>query len=199
MNLATVVQHHPRRADLLPRLLALLNDPRVVTDPDPTGARDPWRCYQACLTAVPEDATHALIVQDDCLPCVGFHPRVEQAIRERPDSIICLFVSQALPVRAAVLRAVKAGEPWALLNKQAFVPVVATVYPARHVRAIRAWAETLDPKKHRRSDDFMVSQYARAKRVDVWATVPSLADHDGSVPSLIGAKPAKHREVAALA
>lgn len=71
MTLAAIIQHHPSRAHLLPDLLQRLAPlpVDVVTDPDPDGEPSSWRTYRACLEAFPEDATHALIVQDDVTPC----------------------------------------------------------------------------------------------------------------------------------
>jgi hypothetical protein len=195
VNVAYAVQTHPARQDLLPRLLPHLPGARVVTDTDYQGLPDPWRCYQHCLRALPEDATHLCVVQDDALPCADFHPRVEALIAEKPDRIVCLFVSQAPAVRVAMLRAVKNGDRWASLNRQGFVPVVATVLPREHAEGLLAWADELPPNRHRRSDDHMLSAYAREKRLEVLACVPSICDHDDSVPSLIGARAGqRHRQ-----
>jgi hypothetical protein len=201
VNVAYVVQHHPSRADLLPRLLPHLHEAVVVTDPDSVaGLPDPWRCYLACLRALPLGATHLVIVQDDALPCPDFHLRVESLLEEKPDRIVCLFVSQAPNVRVAMLRALKNGQAWARLNPQGFTPVVCSVLPREVVEGLTEWADALPPNRHRRSDDFMLSQYAREKRLEVWACVPSICDHDDSVPSLIGARAGqRHRQAVALA
>ena len=64
MKLVVVVQHHPARTDLLPRLLERLDDPLLVVDPGGEKS-SAWRTYRLALRADVEDATHLLVVQDE--------------------------------------------------------------------------------------------------------------------------------------
>jgi hypothetical protein len=196
-ELAVTIQHHPARAHLLPRLFRVFPDAEVCTDSSPA-AKNPWLTYQACLrTLADKDCTHGLIVQDDAVPCADFHDRLQPLLAEKPDTIMPLFVSGAPTVRVPVRRALLNGDRWALLNRQGFVPVVATVYPHHHVRKILDWAAELPERRHTRSDDHMLSLYTRANRLEVWAPVPSLVRHDDETPSLIGGRPGRHRQVLA--
>jgi hypothetical protein len=65
-----------------------------------------------------------------------------------------------------------------------FVPLVATVYPASVARDIPVYADKRRMPTSR-ADDAVVAAYARAHRVPVVCTVPSLAEHQDG-PSLMG-------------
>ncbi len=186
MNLATRVQHHPSRAHLLDALLPRLDGlaPQVITDPGGK-QRSTWRTHRLCLESVPDDATHLLCVQDDAWPCNGFAAAVRAAIDERPDRILCLFVSGIGHIARAVGLARKRGERWMDMPPISYVPVVAVVYPAEHARAIPAFAD-----KRRvsvgRTDDAVIAMYTRAHRVAVSAPLPSLVEHLDGEPSILG-------------
>lgn len=186
------VQHHPSRPDLLARLLASLGPDAaradVVVDPDPSGDRSPWRTYRAALERTPPGASHRLIVQDDAVALPGFLAAAEASLAAKPDAVVCYFVggqpaSSALRCR----RALKAGHPWALMNPQDWVPVVACAWPAATVARFLEWTEArpADPRRMR-SDDYLAGTFARQRRLPVWATVPSLVQHPDDAPSLIG-------------
>lgn len=198
LYIATRVQHHLSRAhlltDLLPRLHGL--DPQVITDPG--GKRSTWRTHRLCLESAPADATHLLVLQDDAWPCDDFASLVRAAVEERPDRIVCLFVSGIGHLMRHVNIARKNRERWLELPPIAYTPCVAIVYPADHARAIPAFA---DAKRVGigRTDDAVVGQYARAHRVTACATLPSLVEHRDDVDSVMGmpsGKGAPHRVAA---
>ncbi len=186
VSLACRVQHHPSRAPLLDALLPRLGglDPQVITDPGGK-QRSTWRTHRLCLESIPDDATHLLCVQDDAWPCDGFAEQALTAIEERPDRILCFFVSGIGHIARSVALARKRGERWFDLPPITYVPVVAVVYPAEHARAIPAFAD-----KRRisvgRTDDAVIATYTRANRVAVSATLPCLVEHLDSVPSVLG-------------
>ena len=182
MSLQIVVQHDQRRAELLPRLLPHLPGAQVVTA-EPGSC---WRTYLACLSALDDDASHLLCIQDDAVPCLDFLPTVERAIAAKPAEILCLFVPGVNVLQRAVLDACNRGEHWAELPKQSFVPVVANVYPRETVEALLQF-EAQNPFNARRiSDDANIAEFVRRTGRRVLATVPSLVDHDDSVRSLVG-------------
>lgn len=195
IRLSIRIQHDPRRADLIPGLLARIDhdDVQVVADPDPTNTvRSPWRTYLACLEAASPDATHLLILQDDATVCRDFAQTVEHALKAHPDDMVCLFVPGVGLLARAVMQACASGERWVLLPGQEWVPVVATVLPRRLVEEMRAWAAESKLGAWERGDDALVGRFCREPgknlwRPDrqVWATVPSLVDHADVQPSLV--------------
>lgn len=190
MNLQTVIQSHPSRAELLPRLLADLPDAQVVYDPEPDNPiRSPWRCYLACLEAAAASGTDStLVLQDDALLCHDFLATVHNVIAARPESMIDLFIPGTdLGGRQVVLKACYAGKNWARLDRAHFVPVVALIWPRADVKALLAYVEAKPFPLKRWCDDANVAQFCRATRREVWATVPSLVEHDDFTPSVIGA------------
>ena len=186
MTLALVVQHDPRRADLLPRLLPDLPGAQVVYDPEPDGKRNPWRTYLACLQAAADsDAGWSLLIQDDAIVCLDFLATVEKVIAARPDSPICLFIPGVGLLRQAMLDACYRGKQWAEIPRPAFVPVVAVVWPRADVEALLAYVEAKPFARGRTSDDANVAEWMRVTRRTFWMTVPSLVDHPDDVPSLM--------------
>ena len=183
--LQVVVQSHPSRADLLPRLLPDLPGAQTVYDPEPDGKRNPWRTYLACLGALAPDASHLLVIQDDAIVCLDFMATVEKVIAAHPDSPICLFVPGVGLLRNAMLDACYRGKQWAEIPRPAFVPVVAVVWPRADAEALLAYAEEKPFALGRTSDDANVAEWMRVTRRTFWMTVPSLADHPDDTPSLM--------------
>jgi hypothetical protein len=184
------VQHHPARAVLLPRLLAALQPipTEVITDPQPDQLASPWRTYLHCLDNLP-DSGHLLIVQDDALPCRNFAAALERIAAAVPDLPVCLFVSrEARATYPNIIQATKRGQPFALVGRHDFCPVVATLWPVRLAAEFRDWA-VVNPRatgqRNPRSDDAMVGTWMRRTNQQILVTVPSLVEH-GDGTSLIG-------------
>ncbi len=198
VRLATVVQTHPDRVEVLPRLLPLLDDPLVVTDPG--GAQsNAWRCYRQCLRADVGDATHLLIVQDDAVPCSHFTASVLAAIEARPNAAIAFFVSpQCRRSSHAMTMALKKREPWADWSRADFWPTVASAYPIGVARALADWVDAKKPDS--RGDDAPCGDYFRTHPgTTALLAVPSLVQHPDDVPSLIGRKYMSGKNPARLA
>jgi hypothetical protein len=181
-----VVQHHPSRADLLPRLTARLTDPLIVTDPGGS-VSSAWRTYRLCLRAAPADATHVLIVQDDAEVCDHFEEAVTAAIEACEDACISFCTTpQCRRTMAAMTQAMKKREPWAAWDRADFWPVVCSSYPVAVARAAADWVDRHKPDT--RNDDAPMGEFLRASGACAVATVPSLAQHPDDVPSLVGRK-----------
>lgn len=201
LNIAATVQHHPSRAHLIPPLLDRLNglDPQVIPDP---GGREKgtWRSHRACLHALPIDATHLLVVQDDAIPCDGFADRLREAVADHPDAIVCAFAPGTGELLRPFWAAQKRGDRYLHMPVRTFVPVVCVVYPRHHAEGIPRFAAARRMSVGK-ADDGIVSTYVRAHRVPVVLTVPCLADHDDSEPSLMGMPHGRghsHRKAAAF-
>lgn len=183
----TVVQHDPRRAELLPGLFAALPaDARVITDPGADEKqRSPWRCYRACLEALELDASHLLIVQDDAQVCRDFAAAVDLIASVRPADPVCLFVPGVGRNHRRILDACYRDARWTELDPADWVPVVAVVWPRRHVMELLAFVDRKRYPPSRTADDGIAGDWARETKTRVVATVPSLVEHPDRVPSLV--------------
>lgn len=189
MKVAYRVQHALGRDAALSRLAGLLTDEFQVVVDDKVGDPNPWRCYRRCLEDLPADATHVVVLQDDSVPCADFHDRVEEAIREKPDDVLSLFVG-GLPGRTRVdfLRALKREDRWAPIYFREIHHVVALVWPASLAAEFLEWFAkgTMPSAATQRADDAVVGYWARTTRRVFWATVPCLVEHPDDMPSTIG-------------
>jgi hypothetical protein len=189
VSLSIAVQHHPARTALLPALRERLGTFELVADPEPDGIPSPLRTYREALRRTPEWATHRLVIQDDAWPCEDFARLAEAALAERLDDIVCFFVPGSAGTRGPVLRASQAGERWARVRTGAWVPTVATSFPATIAADFLEFSSTR-PMLRERGDDGPLAKFCRRRRLQPWATVPSLVEHADRVPSLIGRKAA---------
>ncbi len=187
MNLSIAVQHHPSRAELLGPLLERMPGFELVSDPTPDAPNpNPLGTYLECLRRTPEQATHRCIIQDDAWPCRRFREKAEAALAERPESIVLFFVpGSAGGGMNRVMEAAKKGERWAPIGAGGWIPVIASCWP---VSLIPSFLEYASQRRFQRlrADDELVKRFVGAKRLEVWATVPSLVNHPDTVPSLIG-------------
>lgn len=192
VRLSVAVQHHPSRAHLLPELLGRLAplEVEVVTDPEPDGQPNPWRCYHECLRRTPDWCTHRLVLQDDADVCDHFAESILAALEARGAVPVALFVG-GLPgdACAAARQASKAGERWVRLSPWSWFPAVASVWPAATVARLLAWADEARVSPYlTRADDAVLARFLQHERIWPLATVPSLVEHPDVVPSTIGRK-----------
>lgn len=124
------------------------------------------------------------MVQDDAWPCDRFADAVHVALDERPDRIVCLFVPGVGHLVRRIWQARERRERWLDFPSTSFVPVVAIVYPREHALEIPAFVERKKIPVSR-ADDAVISMYARACRVPVAATLPSLVQHRDEVESIM--------------
>lgn len=161
----------------------------MVEDPEPgASVSNAWRSYRACLDSVP-DGAHALIVQDDALPCRKLAETVRRIVAGRPDRVVCLFVGGA-PHRSAqnVVAAGERGDSYAALLARDWLPCVATLYPPEHVRGILEFVDSRTWRHGHLGDDHRLGEYVRHARITALGTVPNLVQHPDVVPSLIGTR-----------
>jgi hypothetical protein len=196
-----LVQHDPRRADIVGRLLDGLTglDAELVVDPG--GERpNPWRCFRACLERAGDGP--ATILQDDATVCRDFPARLAELVELEPAAVLCLFCS-ARPYRTAVAaqQARARGDRFAPVHARDWLPVVGITLPAGVSADILRWCEQTDRRGRRvretRSDDHMLGLWhkARGSRYRALVTVPSLVQHPDDVPSLIGNRAARGRNL----
>lgn len=144
------------------------------------------RNYLRCLAEPPAGATHLCILQDDALPCNNFLPLLQEAVAERPDDVISLFVGALRNnTRKLFYEAMKRGSRWSPVYFRDIHHVVALVWPVARAQQFLDWYPTarMPGPKPPRSDDAVVGYWARRSRVQVWATVPCLVEHPDDYPS----------------
>jgi hypothetical protein len=188
MKIAYRVQHTAGRDDALQRLLPLLPaGVQIMVDLDRSNPV-PWRNYLRCLQDPPKNATHLCIVQDDALPCQGFASLLQEAVTEKPDDMISLFVG-GLPgrTRRDFYKALSAGARWTPIYFREIHHVVALCWPIPLVHEFLEWLETakIPGPKPPVSDDAVVGYWARTRKRYFQATVPCLVEHPDDFPSVV--------------
>lgn len=183
------MQHVPERADVLPRLLERLPPAvEVITDTEIESlGSNPMRNYLRCLTDPPPDATHLCVLQDDALPCRAFGVLVPEAVGERPDEVLSLFVGGLTNrTRKDFYIALQRRQQWTPVYFRDIHHVVALVWPVSLAKEFVAWfAATKVPGPiPPKSDDAVVGYWARTTKHQIWAHVPCLVQHPDDVPSL---------------
>ncbi len=185
-RIRVAIMHHPKRAATLGRIIdgcAGLGV-EVVTDPRPDGPPSPLRTAQRAWSAVADDATHHLVLQDDVRLVTGFASAVTAAVRARPDAVIALSVNSDSPHNSyRVRRAACAGLPWARLCPDEWVPTLGLLMPAAQAR--RLGAHLTGVPEELRDDDEVIRDYYQRQGIGIIATVLHLLDH-GDLPSVSG-------------
>lgn len=171
------IQHHPKRAALLPELRQSIGLPlAVIADPDPDGRPSALRCYRECVTRPAVGYSHVVILQDDVKVCADFDVAVERVLTAYPDTMVALFVAGAPPASArAVTRASAAGEPVAELCPGDWVPTVALAWPVADAVEFSRYLKRVDQEQW--ADDPIVGGWVRRTQRTVLATVPSIVQH----------------------
>lgn len=168
----------------------------MVTDPG-GDKPSPWRTYRLCLLELGDDP--GVIVQDDAWLVPDFERLATGAHLECPCRVLCLFVSHQATLAARSMRAAQAaGESFARIGADHFLPVVATVWPAGAARRVVEYADRMR-WGGKTADDAICAGAVRALELEVWATVPSLADHRDDVPSLMSDRVGQRRRRVAIA
>lgn len=189
------VQHTAGRDVALRRLLPLLPpESEVITDHEVSNP-NPFRNYLRCLEGAPPGITHLCVMQDDAVPCTGLAGRLQEAVGERPDDVLSLFVGGLSgKTRKDFWAAQSRGDRWSTVYFRETHHVVALVWPVPLAQQFLAWwasGPKIPGPKVQRSDDAVVthwikSTYAnRQTRLQVWATVPCLVEHPDDLPSIV--------------
>lgn len=188
MKIAYRVQHYAGRDAALQRLLPLLpGGVEIMVDTD-REKKSPWRGYHRCLQNPPKNATHLCVIQDDALPCQRFGSLLAEAVGERPDDVLSLFVG-GLPgrTRKDFWGALKSGARFTPVYFREIHHVVALCWPIPLVHEFLEWYETakIPGPKPPVSDDAVVGYWARTRKHYFQATVPCLVEHPDDFPSVV--------------
>jgi hypothetical protein len=191
------VQHHPARAYLLDSLLPQLPESTVVVSADADAARNPWREYRRCLESISDKATHVLVLQDDTILCRHFPEVAVKAVKAKPGAVVCFCVcGEPYEAASALVGAAHSGQNWVALLSARWVPAIATAWPREAIGPALEFVDAQNWPAVFCSDDEIAGHIVRHLELEVWATVPSLVDHDYRQPSVlkkhpIGADPAR--------
>lgn len=179
-----LIQHHPDRAYLLDRLVEHLPGVRVVSDPDPRGQPNPWRCYRECLEVASGLEGPTTILQDDVTLCEGFAEIATRAAAVHEAWLTAFYVQWWGQSGNQAKQASAQGRRFVMVASHEWVPVVATSWPEGAPAECLAWLE-LTPGAVTRSDDKTVARWIKKSSRKAVGTVPCLVDHMDEIPSLI--------------
>lgn len=178
--------HREGRRDSLNRLLHLLglsSAHRVVVCAEP-GKPSEWSDKQwagASLLAEQYGLTHAMLLNDDMVPCEGFMAAAERLIEARPNHIVNLYNTHPLAKKAKA-----DGLSWITsadgLIGNAYILPIAGLRAFREWRASSLKGGTVDEL----SEDQLINLWAMQQGALIWHTVPALMNHDTTVPSCFG-------------
>lgn len=182
------IQHHPDRADLLPRLLFALEPIPTEVMTHSSAPPNPWEGYRRCLSDLP-DCSHVLIAQDDTIPVPNFSSVLPKIAESIPDLPVCLFLGAApAPASVKARRLFMRGKVrYIPLGASAFMPLVCVLWPKAVAEDFLDWSET---GKCTRADDGNAARWMRERKVQVMCSVPSLAEHDDWTESVKGGRKA---------
>jgi hypothetical protein len=135
-------------------------------------ARRAWR-------AVAPDATHHLVVQDDCLLCEGFADLLLAAVAARPADALCFFTEWGSRTADALRLAALEGAAWTPAL-DIYVPTQAAVLPAAVARGFAQSCADVGE-----ADDVALARWLDRHDVAAFVSVPNLAQHV-DVASLTG-------------
>jgi len=176
MNLVCNLQHRVNvRERWTSFLVQMLDDYRVHVTYDRSG--DLWESAKLVLTSYPKEASHVMVIQDDCLPCKDLIQTVEKLIEFLPDNLITLFSN-----RDEVLQARAEGKSWALLNR--LLMAQSYIIPKSMIEDFIPFAEKhIKPEIY--YDDNRLTLWALKNNIKIWTTAPSLVNHQGAFETTI--------------
>jgi hypothetical protein len=185
VQVAVRVQHHPSRAEVLPRLLDRLADLPVEVIEHESEPPNPLHGYLRCLSELPEGCSHLLVIQDDAIVCQRFSETLPLLLRDVP---VCLFLGHANKrTRRRAWEAMKVGGHWVeLAHSDLILPTVAVLWPVVKItQFLDWWAEQRPRRVPDKADDGVLGRWMAKRSQKVLATLPSLVEHPDDVYSFV--------------
>ena len=181
--LSCAIMAHPKRSRTAHRLADSLPglSPRVVLDPEPDGPPATLRTARAAWAAVPPNATHHLVLQDDSVPVAGMADTLVGLLSTHPELPVALFCEWGSGTGSMARWASMGGFGLAECV-DAFVPTVGLVLPAATASALVGAIDSRDPAE---ADDEVIARFLEGEGRSAFVTVPNLVQHDGD-RSLVG-------------
>lgn len=172
--------HRPERVESLGRMMAQLLPANPYVECEP-GKYHEWslRQWQGALhLAAHDEATHALLLNDDVELCDDFLDVLAKVIEARPTHLVNLYNTSPLAIEAQKRDLSWLTSPDGLIG-MAYVLPVAGLKEFLSWRATKLTAGTVEAL----TEDQLLNLWAMHQGALIWHTVPALVDHDVSVPS----------------
>lgn len=182
-RLSGVVMTHPSRLESARQIVAAAPPGALslVLDPEPDGPPSALRTGLAAWSAIPADATHHLVVQDDMQLSDTLFERAHRAVVAMPDAALALFAFWDSRNGGGVRLGALSGARWVGAVNE-YTPTTALILP----RAVAAgFVEYAQRRLYTWPDDILMFRYLRATKVRSFVAVPNLAEHS-DLPSLSG-------------
>jgi hypothetical protein len=182
VRVSVAVMTHPSRLAMATALARSLEEvPSVAVDPEPDGPPSPLRSAIPAWDAVPERATHHLVLQDDVLPAPGFLEIVRAGAAAHPEAALAFYTHWFSWNGARTRIAARAGRAWCELVRGEFVPTVALLLPRSRAREFARFARAAPAHL---MDDEAMALYVGRRRLPAYVRVPNPVEHAGA-PSLV--------------
>lgn len=151
---------------------------------------NPWAGYlQLMRAAVGEGGSHFVVLQDDVTLCSDFPRAVREAVADRPDNVLSLWVGGLRqPTTKHFRQAQMRGERWVQIHFSDIHHVVGLVWPRALAEAFLDWTQSNmlpGDGRNQQSDDAIVGAWARRTKNYVYAHIPCLVEHEDTVESTI--------------
>jgi nucleoside-diphosphate-sugar epimerase len=174
-RLSAAVMCHPRRAMAASNLAVEFPDgvAQVVTDPNPSGPPTTFRTAMRAWSAIPEWASHHMVIQDDIALAAGFYEYVEQAINSFPRAALAMYTNWNCRNGAVVRIGALAGAAWAPAVCE-YTPDLALVLPRKTARGYVEYAQRGNGAW---PDDVAMYRYLRSIGLPTLLAVPNLVEH----------------------
>jgi len=153
---------HPSREKYIPYLLEKLGDVPVIYDQK----NNIWDTCRRAWLAIDKSAEYGLVIQDDAIVCDNFHERAEALLDG--DFVYSFFAGHLLAtrVRHAINRKKRYVESGQIFNE------IALCMRTSHIDGMVRFCDEREAQT-----DQDISKWARACRIKIRYTIPSLIDH----------------------
>ncbi|MEV0374411.1 hypothetical protein AB0I10_32250 [Streptomyces sp. NPDC050636] len=182
-RLSGVVMSHPSRLDSARQIVTAAPPGALslVMDSFPEGPPSALRTALRAWSAIPADATHHLVVQDDMQLSDTLFDRAQRAVAAMPDAALALFSFWDSRNGGGVRLGALSGARWVGTVNE-YTPTTALILPRAVAAGFVAYAQD---RLNTWPDDILMFRYLRAAQVRTFVAVPNLAEHS-DLPSLVG-------------
>lgn len=206
-SIALAIPHcpwSPERVGTMKRLTEALGLPEAASTTDGVAPGTPCAFYRAIVGPGPQHssvwsraawewavgtgASHFLLLQEDALVAPRFWPKYHAMLAALPGEIIAFQANHPVTPHLA-----QAGCNWyATLD---LLVGVAWSCPTETLRSFLDWCrKELKPGAEQRlNEDTLFGLFCATTRRPIWHPIPTLVDHDTSIPSLYGHDDHTHR------
>lgn len=183
MLLSVSVMAHPSRkveAESLAESLAGF-PVRIVYDPEPDAGKSTVRVAREAWIPWCPEASHHMVIQDDCSLLGQFEAQVSKAVEHQPTAVLSLFSEWGSYTSGAVRIAALGGYAW-VVPTDTYVPTQAAIMPTEVAHLFAAYLQDVDLDV---PEDHAVFDFCVADGHQFLVSVPHLVEHDG-LESLTG-------------